>query len=87
MPPILRICTQLRAQVVEVEAALGHACRASFSASSLSTISAAFSTSETTSPMSRMRAGHALGVERLQRVELLAHADELDRLAGDVRAC
>jgi hypothetical protein len=27
--------------------------------------------------------GHALGAELLQRVELLAGADELDRLAGD----
>ena len=57
--------------------------RASFSASSLSTISAAFSTSETTSPMSRMRDGHPVGVEGLERVDLLADADQLDRLAGD----
>ena len=33
--------------------------------------------------MPRMRLGDALGMELLQRVDLLADADELDRLAGD----
>ena len=36
------------------------------------------------SPMAQDAAGHAFGAERLQRVEMLAGADELDRHAGDV---
>ena len=56
---------------------------ASFSASSLSIVSAARSTSETMSPMPRMRDGDAVGMEGFQRIELLADADQLDRPAGD----
>ena len=44
---------------------------------------AAFSTSDTTSPMPRMRPAMRLGMELLQRVDLFAGADQLDRLAGD----
>ena len=33
--------------------------------------------------MPRMRTGHAIGMEEVEVVELLAGADELDRLAGD----
>jgi hypothetical protein len=33
--------------------------------------------------MPRMRDGDTVGMERLQRVELLADADQLDRAAGD----
>ncbi len=51
--------------------------------SSLSSVSTAFSTSETTSPMSRMRQATRCGMEGLQRVELFAGAQELDRRAGD----
>ena len=43
----------------------------------------AFSTRLTTSPMPRMRPAMRCGMEILERVELLAGADELDRLAGD----
>ena len=56
------------------------AVRAAFSASILA---AAFSTSETMSPMPRMRPAIRLGMEIFQRVGLFAGADQLDRLAGD----
>ena len=56
---------------------------ASRSASFSSTAPCAFSTSERMSPCWRIRPGQAVGVERLQRVELLAHADVLDRRVGD----
>ena len=46
-------------------------------------VSAAFSTSETTSPMSRMRLATRAGMEGFQRIELFADAQELDRRAGD----
>ena len=39
--------------------------------------------SVSTSPMPRMRLGHAVGVERLELVELLAGTGEEDRLADD----
>ena len=56
---------------------------ASFSAFSLSSVSAAFSTRLTTSPMSRMRAATRAGWNDFQRVELFAEPQEFDRRAGD----
>ncbi len=72
-------------------AASGRSCRtcpffilaASFSASSLSSVSLAFSTRLTTSPMSRMRPATRSGWKGFQRVQLFAGAQELDRRAGD----
>ena len=56
------------------------ATRAAFSASM---VAAAFSTSATMSPMPRMRPAIARRIEILQRIEPLAGAHQLDRLAGD----
>ena len=50
---------------------------------SASNVSWARSISVSTSPMPRMPAGQAVGVEGLERVGLLAGAQELDRHAGD----
>ena len=55
-----------------------------FSISSWSKVASAFSMSVSTSPMPRMRLGHAVGVERLELVELLAGTGEEDRLADDL---
>ena len=51
---------------------------------SSSNVASAFSMSVSTSPMPRMRLGHAVGVERLELVELLAGTGEEDRLADDL---
>ena len=53
------------------------------SALAWSSSAAALSTRATTSPWPRMRPGHAAGVEHVERVDLLARAQELDRQAGD----
>jgi hypothetical protein len=87
--PIIRPCrrasasAQLVGQIVEVELALLHPGLAMACAFSASMVSAAFSTSETMSPMPRMRSAMRSGMEFLQRVHLFAGADQLDRLAGD----
>jgi hypothetical protein len=74
---------ELLGEVVEVELALlhplGHHGLRLFGVDSLG----AFSTSETMSPMPRMRSAMRSGMEFLQRVHLFAGADQLDRLAGD----
>jgi len=44
-------------------------------AAAASTVAAAFSTSATTSPCPRIRPRHPAGIERLERVGLLADAD------------
>ncbi len=53
------------------------------SALAWSSSAAAFSTSATTSPWPEDAAGDAAGVEDVERVDLLAGAEELDRQAGD----
>jgi hypothetical protein len=74
---------ELLGQVVEVERLPFFIRAAIFCAFSASIVSAAFSTSETMSPMPRMRPAMRSGMEFLQRVHLFAGADQLDRLAGD----
>ena len=56
---------------------------ASFSASSLSIVSAALLDQPDDVAHAEDAAGDAVGMERLERVELLADADQLDRPAGD----
>ena len=82
MPPIFCICRSWSARSFRsnLPVCIFLAIAAAFSASMFS---AAFSTSETMSPMPRMRSAMRLGMELLQRVHLLADADQLDRLAGD----
>ena len=58
--------------------------RASSSAFSASTTSSKSFIRPTMSPMPRMRLAQPLGTELLELVERLAHAEELDGLAGDL---
>ena len=82
MPPIFCICVSCsrRSRRSNSPLRIFSAARIAFSASMLA---AAFSTSATMSPMPRMRPAMRDGIEILQRVELFAGADQLDRLAGD----
>ena len=82
MPPIFCICVSCSRRSARSNAPLRifSATRAAFSASM---VAAAFSTSETMSPMPRMRSAMRGRIEILERVEFFAGADQLDRLAGD----
>jgi hypothetical protein len=75
---------ELVLQVVEVEPlALGNLLRELLRLV-LSTCCSTCSTSDSTSPMSRMRLAMRSGWNTSRPIGLLTHADELDRLVGDV---
>ena len=72
----------LREEVLERELLAGGSCARAPRPASASETSSAFSISDSTSPMPRIRARHPLGVEALELLELLAGRRVEDRLAG-----
>ena len=82
MPPIFCICVELLAQVGEIELALAHLLG---DARGLLGVDVGGGLLDQRDDVAHAEdaVGDARGIELLQRVELFAGADQLDRLAGD----
>ena len=74
---------QLHAQVFEVELALGHFLGERFGLVGLDRLGSLLDEADDVAH-AEDTAGHALGIERLDRIELLARTGKLDRLARDI---
>ena len=83
MPPIFCICVELIAQVVEIERALAHLLGDAHRPSRRRWCCGGLLDQRDDVAHAEDAAGDARGIEILQRVQLLAGADQLDRLAGD----